>query len=322
LHFLGETLLEPFSLIVAGPILSRLKINGIQVSDIEKSFKLIKKMNELNEIILSTYDGEVPNVLINLVDKILYNYDVGADPYKFSSWPIGSKFRRSHSNNSRLFSSSLNGFVAAGNRITIKTRIELIPEDENFFYKWYEEISYQIQDGKIAFFTESYSGIQFSVDGTLLKLPDILLVSTKETAITLWEDSLNFWNENKKLFTRKIIRYPIGSDQILGYIFLSKFYEVNLDKIKKRLRLHYIPIKLLSKIVLAENNSFIWSEYKNSGFTKNYFTGLSHLKVPPDFINCNLIELWQKIAILYFKNKKHHLRRFLLGIKMQLSIWR
>jgi len=315
---------QPFSLIIAGPISSRFKTEvseNLNEKALRKCFKIIKSIDQRNELIISTYEGEVSSHVNEFSDQVILNFDPGADLVKDSPWPLGDKSRRSQRNYSRLFYSSLNGIAAAKNNVVIKTRVELIPVNEKLFRKWYLEIEQVLDEGKIAFFTEAYSGVQFAIDGVIPKMPDILLVSTKKTAVSLWGNSHKFWNSNKEILSRKCIILPLGSEQILGLIYLNKYYGLNIDKYLYKLRLHHVSLELMAKLIQAENESFIWTRYKNSGFSQNYFKGLTFIKVPKNIISKSQKLLYKKILIMFLKKIKHFFRRYLSGLKTQSFSW-
>jgi len=312
---------RPFTLVIAGPIGSRFD-EQINLETLKKAYTVIKKINNMNEVIISTYYGEIAPEADGIADQIIFNLDPGPDLLKDSPWPLGRKERRNHRNYSRLFTSSLNGIRLATNDIVIKTRIEIIPIDEFLITKWFSSLEDKIIDGKIGFFTESYSGIEFSIDGIIPKLPDIFEISTKKTLEHLWSQSFIFWESNKMYFSRKKIIHPIGSEQILGLVFLSIYYSFNLDKYMNRLGHNFISRDLVSKLIQAENNSFIWTRYNNSGFTENRFKGLTFIEVPARILSRTQKELNIKIIILLMKKIKHTFRRYLVGFKLQYKTWR
>jgi hypothetical protein len=315
---------QPFSLIIAGPISSRYRKDAsenLNEEALRKCFLIIKNIDQRNELIISTYEGEVASYVNEFTDQVIYNLDPGADQVKDSTWPLGDKTRRSQRNYSRLFYSSLNAIVAAKNNVVIKTRIELIPVNEKLFRNWYLEIEHVLTDGKIAFFTEAYSGVQFAIDGVIPKMPDILLVSTKKTAVSLWGSSYNFWNANKEFFSRKGIILPIGSEQILGLIYLHIYYNFDIYKYLHKLRLHHVSYELMTKLIQAENESFIWARYYNSGFSQNYFKGMYFIRVPENIISKSKKYLYIKILIMFLKKIKHLVRRYLRGLKTEFIAW-
>jgi len=312
---------RPFTLVIAGPIRSRFD-EQINLEILKETYNIVKKINKMNEVIISTYHGEISSEIFGIADQIIFNLDPGPDLLKDSPWPLGHKERRNHRNYSRLFTSSLNGIKAATNDIVIKTRIEIMPIDRFLITKWFSTLDGEIIDGKIGFFTESYSGVEFSIDGIIPKLPDIFQIATKKTLEQLWSYSFVFWEKNKAYLSRKRIVHPISSEQILGLVFLSIHHSFNLEKYKTRLGHNFISKELVSKLIQAENNSFIWTRYNNSGFTENRFKGLTFIQVPTRILSKTQKELYVKIIILFMKKIKHTFRRYLVGLNLQYRIYR
>ena len=305
--------MKPFTFVLAGPILSRF-YKGINLYSLTEMCRIIKLIDQKNEIVISTYYGEVPEELNRVVDSVIYIEDPGPDYLRADSWPMGPKSRRVMSNTTRMYMSSLKGIQNATNEIVIKSRVELIPEDFNQFKTWYKKIEPAISDGKIGFFTESYEGINFSINGILGHLPDILQFGTKKTLINVWGDSLEFWSTNKKVLTRRTILHPLSSDQILGLSYLSRYHGFRLETIVKKLKKHYFSFELINKILYAEKTSFIFTNYKQSGFSSNYFKGLIGIRIPSSLIAINRYDLVYRIIRMFAKKIKHHYRRLFTGL--------
>lgn len=305
--------MKPFTFVLAGPILSRF-YKGINLYSLTEMCRIIKLIDQKNEIVISTYYGEVPEELNRVVDSVIYIEDPGPDYLRADSWPMGPKSRRVMSNTTRMYMSSLKGIQNATNEMVIKSRVELIPENFNQFKTWYQKIEPAISDGKIGFFTESYEGINFSINGILGHLPDILQFGTKKTLINVWGDSLEFWNTNKKVLTRRTILHPLGSDQILGLSYLSRYHGFRLETKVKKLKKHYFSFELINKILYAEKTSFVFTHYKQSGFSSNYFKGLIGIRIPSSVIAINRYDLVYRIIRMFAKKIKHHYRRLFTGL--------
>ncbi len=307
----------PFTFVIAGPIKSRLN-DKITIEALRRTRTIIKSLNSSNEIIVSTYEDEWFTELEEIADRIIINPDPGADKFKTDPWPMFPKLRRVQSNITRQFSSSLNGVEAACNDVVIKSRIELLPEDADLFGNWISKVFEELDEGKVAFFIENYTGISFSVNGLLGMIPDVLVVTKKKTGIYLWMDSLEFWSKNKEFLTRRNIRYPVTVEQIIGLNFLARHEGLRLEKILSSLRRQYISYELLTKVYQAERNSFIFTLYRESGFSRNYFSGLISLRLPARMLPATRTDLWIRIMILLAKKVRHHYRRLFRAYKHQV----
>ena len=305
--------MKPFTLVIAGPILSRF-YKGINIYSLTEMCRIIKAIDQKNEIVISTYFGEVPEELKRVVDSVIYIEDPGPDYLRADSWPMGPKSRRVMSNTTRMYMSSLKGIQNATNEIVIKTRVELIPENFDQFKTWYKKIEPEISEGKIGFFTESYEGINFSINGILGHLPDILQFGTKETLINVWGDSLEFWNKNKTVLSRRAILHPLNCDQILGLSYFSRYHGFRLETKVKKLKKHYFSFELIGKILFAEKSSFVFTSYKLSGFSRNYFKGLVGIRIPSSIIATSRYDLVYRIIRMFAKKIKHHYRRLFTGL--------
>ncbi len=302
---------RPFTLVIAGPIASRFspQINEDCLID---SIKIIKKLNSMNEVIISTYENEVSERISKAVDLLLINEDPGPDYLKASPWPVGSGPRRKTTNNSRMFVTSLSGIEKAKNPLVIKTRIELLPVGDDF-ESWFIALERELTGQKVGFFTETYTGVSFSVNGLLGVLPDVLMVGEKSIIQNIWSDASLFWSQNRTLLTRKMILYPLGCDQILGMCYLARYHNFPIQRYKRRLRRQFISLSLLRAVVRAERDSYIWTRYRHSGFSVNYFKGIYNLRIPDAILPRSKREFCLRLLIMLLKKPKHHYRRLFIG---------
>lgn len=313
--------MRPFTFVLAGPVLSRF-YKGINLQSLTEMCDIIKSIDPRNEIIISTYTNEVPAELEQVVDLIIYVEDPGPDYMRTGPWPVGPKDRRSMSNTTRMYLSSVKGIQEATNEVVIKSRVELIPENFELFRIWYKSIEQEVSEGKVGFFVESYEGINFSVSGVLGHLPDILQFGTKNTLLNIWTDSLVFWSANKKTLTRPTIRYPLACDQILGLCYLSRYHNFNIQSRVRKLKKHYFSFELINKILKAETNTYIWTSYKNSGFSVNYFKGLIGIRIPSQTLSNSMPDLINRVTRVFLKKLKHHYRRIFTGLIYNVKNWK
>lgn len=316
---MNEQLLSPFTFVIAGPIKSRFNEQiGLEALQLAKS--IISDLNPSNEIIISTYKDEWLVELEAIADSIIINPDPGADKFKTDPWPMSPKSRRVQSNTTRQFSSALKGVEAARNDVVIKSRIELLPENAELFAEWISKISEELSEGKVAFFLENYTGINFSINGLLGMIPDTLVASNKQTGVYLWRDSLDFWIKNREYLTRRSIRYPATVEQIIGFNYLSRHKGFRLQNCLVSLRRQYISLELFRKVYLAEQDSYIFTLYRSSGFSKNYFKGLIALRLPEKILPVTKRDISTRIIVLFGKKVWHHYRRLLRAYKILVQL--
>jgi hypothetical protein len=310
----------PFTLLISGPIQSRLD-ESITETSLLKSFEIIKSLDPRNQIVFSTYENEVPDPLIGFADEIVINRDPGPDYFRVNPWPIGGQHNSQSANFSRLLQTTTSGLRRTNTPIVIKTRVELVPENFQTFRDWYLSTSESIASSNmplISFFLEHYSGISFSVDGLLGGIPDTLQIGRRDTLLQLWECTEAFWLKNSDVLTRKNLRYPITSEQILGLNYLQLHCGFPISAEIRRLRRNYTSFTLIKSLLLAEQNYFRWSEYKSSGFSANYLRGTLYINTARfEFLSSR-----KKIVIMlskvFLRRLLHHNRRLLRGLRRQL----
>lgn len=309
----------PFSIVISGPIFSR--FGRINQYDVLNSLKMIKSINNSNQIVVSTYENEVPDDLALYCDHIIINDDPGADVYRNNPWPIGTKKSRNQSNLTRMLKLTLAGLSVCTNDFVIKTRIELIPQNRLQFYNWLNKVQseFEVSDKKsIGFFTETYTGINFSINGLLGVLPDVLQFGHKEVLLNTWEESYKFWINNFEVLTRKSINYPITPEQLLGLNYLKIYTGLEIDDKLFKLRRNYISLSLIKSVLNAENNLYVWSKYNLSGFSLSYLKGSSFIVIPVNMSLMGKTDVLKKILIVILKRIKHRYRRYFVGLRMNL----
>jgi len=309
--------MNEISLLITGQIRSRAGSRDLNF-ELSKSNKILKSLNSKNEIVLSTYKCEIEGIDKKNYDKLIINDDPGPDFYRVSPWPIGRNINRFSTNYSRMFSTTVSGLKACQNEIVIKTRIELIPSESIKFEKWIENICEQIKTSslpRIAFLSEHYNGVIFSIDGTIGTIPDTIQISRKDVLLEIWLTSQKFWHDNFRSLTRKTILFPITSEQIVGLNYLSLYCNFSMTKELKKLRRYYFSRQLVKAVVKSENSYFIWTKYKDSGLSLNRFKGTYEI-VTPNFIKINSsTQLLKRIAVVKIKKHYHILRRYINSLR-------
>lgn len=306
----------PISMVLSGPISSRID-EKISVNDVEESFSIFKKINSQNEIIISTYKNEVPQSLFKLADKVIINDDPGPDKYKLNPWPI-SKVSSKESNISRMLQTTLNGIYSCSNDLVLKTRIELIPNNEVKFKDQLNRIFNKVnfyESTRIVFLTEHFSGISFAIDGTLAGIPDTFQIASKKTLLELWQESNRFWTENFNELTRKGINFPITSEQVLGLNYLKLYCNLPIEGNIEKLHKYYVSKTLLSSQINAEKKLYVLVDYKTFGLSTNYFYGSSKIKTSNISNLNNKKKIIFRLLIVFLKQVKHLIRRCIVGLK-------
>jgi hypothetical protein len=312
--------MKAFSLVISGQIKSRIDSEG-GVQALEQAFKCIKSINLNNELVISTFEGEINKKYEKFIDKIIINKDPGPDHFKVYPWPIGNEQNRYFTNYSRLFTTTISGISASKNDLIIKTRIELLPIKKIEFEKWLDKILkslYKVKTPRIAFFAEHYNGIGFSIDGTLGTLPNTLQIGQKQILLDTWNTSQKFWYTNKKILTRKAVKFPITDEQIVGLNFLYLYCGFNINSEISKLKRYYFSSDLVTAILRAEKNMFIWTKYSQSGIASNKFSGSLKVVTPIDIKINSSLTLFSKIFILKLKKYKHITRRIFQGLRYRI----
>lgn len=303
------------SFLITGLINSRLsEIGGFR--KLEIAYRILKDIDNSNELIISTYRSEVSQDIINLVDRVVFVDDPGFDRFRLNPWPIGRPDNRHQANYSRIFEATIAGLKVVSNDLIIKSRIELIPENIDNFRIWLGDIISLLTNSslpKIAFLTEHYNGVFFSVDGTLGTLPNTLQAAKRSVLQQTWTNAYDFWTQNKHILTRSKMLFPITDEQITGLTYLRLFsnFEINQSRIR-RFKRYYISLPLLKSIIFAERNLFIWAKYYRSGLSTNRFRGTYFIdtkEVGAKPMKSNSQTILKLIIIIKLKKFKHIIRR-------------
>lgn len=315
--------MEAISLVISGPIKSRIN-RGIDLQNTAICLRNFLSLNHNNEIIISTYQDELEPLLTNIATKIVINDDPGPDEYRILPWPMHSSKKSQTSNISRMLITTCAGLEATKNKFVIRTRIELLPSDILKFSKILDNLIIEFHargELKIAFLLEHYSGLKYSVDGTLGGIPDTFQIGRRETLKNIWQSSKCIWKKNYSILTHKRVVFPISSEQLLGYNFFYLYANFKLNDKISRVRKGYVSVQLLKSIRYSEQNYFKFLKYDDIGLSKNYFKGSVNIRFKT--FNCS-IDVFNKIgeiAWVILKKTKHFFRRFSRGTKITFLNW-
>lgn len=315
--------MEAISLVISGPIKSRIN-RGINLEATEIYLRKFLSLNKFNEVIISTYGDELEPVLSKIATKIIINTDPGPDLYRVIPWPMHSISVRQSSNLSRMLLTTCAGLEVARNEFVIKTRVELLPTDSFNSTKIIDELLYEFytkKELKLGILKEHYSGLKYSVDGTLGGIPDTFQIGRKDTLIDIWQSSKKFWFDNYNTLTNKSFAFPISSEQLLGYTFFSLYADFKVSKKITWLKRSYVSFQLLKSIKYSENNYFKFLKYDEVGLSKNYFKGTVHIRSKSFNSRIGFFNKTAEIVWVFLKKTKHFLRRFRKGTKLTFINW-
>jgi len=302
----------PVSIVLSGLISSRAN-RGINFDEVNKFFVDFGKANKSNEIIVSTYNNEMNLLNVTSNMKVIINKDPGINIYRNSLLGFNKKEIRYKSNLSRMLTTTLSGLNNATNEYVIKTRIELIPTDIKYFYEWLEPLINKMESSnlpQIAFLKEHYSGVSHSIDGTIGGIPDTFQIAKREILQKVWLQSKEIWDKNFSKLTNHKISLPITSEQLIGYSYFSLYTNFRIeDKIRKLTR-GYNSFSLLRSIIYSEQYLFNFLHYKETNLSKNYFKGTYSIRFVEFNSRSQKINIFLRLAVVYFKKSKHYLRRF------------
>ena len=236
-------MLENFTLIISGPIKSRLSNNNLI-----KSFNYLEHLNEKYglKIIISTYKNEVPPWVTSEKFTLVINDDPGADKYHSAPWPMGTSKR----NTSRMLELTCNGLNFVTTSFTVKSRIELLPYNNKFIEMCkYFETQIKACPAKIFVIREHYYGISPQSKSVLCWLPDTFQIMETQKLVMLWGTAAEFWF-NYHDDWHEGIRFPLTNEQILGLSFYRIFFNIPDLIIKNFYRFKY------SKVIFKQNLIF------------------------------------------------------------------
>lgn len=303
---------HPTSMVIPGLILTRLT-GKLDINQITSTFKMFKSLNPDNEIVVSTYRNEIPEPVLEYIDKVIINHDPGPDIFTSDRWIFMCKNKPPTLNNfSRFFLTNYSGIRACKNDLVLKSRIEMMPQDPTLLINLIEEykIFQATNNASLGFFTEHYSGIFHSVDGVIGGIPGTVQIGSKDTLEKLYFQSMKFWQNERIRLIRKAIRHTVTSEQILGLNYLYLFHDFSLNSILDKLDKYYVSPKLIHLILKAEVNSFKFLSLKKSGFILHKYQGTFFIKTPKNLDNNIHKKIIFKLGIVFLKRYKHRFRRF------------
>jgi hypothetical protein len=306
--------LENFTLVVAGPVKSR-----CSQKDLIRKMAALKELQkkEKLKIIFSTYADEIPELYTKNNFKLLINKDPGLDI--FSAGQITR-------NTSRLIRTSVAGINLVETKYSIKTRIELIPEEENFheFISMCNSFETRSKNAniKVGFLTEHYYGPLRPNKGVHTWIPDTFQIMRKSDMFELWSKAQNIWELNKNFWHKKHVVFPITNEQIIGLSFYSLINENISETNLKNFQRYSCVLKLIKMNIKAEVDNFIYFKFNKSGLStsrlnkslksnsRDLFVDDTELKLIMRFIILQRIKILSGYFLLIYMRIKRGLQDF------------
>jgi hypothetical protein len=314
--------MNPISLVITGPIASRFN-RGVNEKMLLIALSKFKLAHKNNQVVISTYENETPLAVEAIIDTLVINIDPGPDYYRNNPWPISNYKTRNENSISRMFESSVAGLLKATNEIVVKTRIELIPTDFYKFDTWVSKICRIIQSDsqpRIGFLAQHYSGIYYSIDGTTGGIPDTLQISKKDVITNLWVASRNYWKANSEMLKQNKTRFPISSEQVLGFNYLKMYSDFSFSKPISKYKRNYLSLNLIRAVIYAEQKLYIFVDYNETGLSLGYLKNTSAIRVPTSINKLNKKQILLRIIMVLLKQLKHKIRRYKKGLRHNYRI--
>ncbi len=256
-------MLENFTLVISGPIRSRLSSDNLK-----KSFNFLEHLNEKYglKIIISTYKNEVPSWVSIKKFTIVINDDPGVDKYHSAPWPMGTSQR----NTSRMLKLTSNGLNFSNTSFTVKSRIELLP-DNNKFIEMCKNFETHIKAYPTSIFVirEHYYGTSHPSKSVLCWLPDTFQIMETQKLGIIWSTAAELWFKYN-IGWHEGIKFPLTNEQILGLSFYRIYFNIPDLMIKNFYRFKY------SKTIFKQNLVF---ESQYIGLVSFADTGLTMSKL-------------------------------------------
>jgi hypothetical protein len=259
-------MLEDFSVVLAGPLKTRLPEN-LLIDKFEELMAIKKILNF--KLIISTYPGELPKYSFDSSTKIIEVADPGSD--EFRSGPKHQGYPKR--NTTRMLLSVNTGLKKSNTKYSIRTRIELLPELSRI-----EEFSHTCLAAKnhidqsifgIAFMSEHYFGLSRQEKGVHTWLPDTFQIMKTNDMKTIWDTAYQIWDTNKIKWHDRKISFPLANEQIMGLAFLI---HLNSYEIAPRIgRFHRFKWdkRLIQYNKLAESKHYYTFKFNSSGLSQS-----------------------------------------------------
>ena len=269
-HSLRHTdfeLLKNCTLIIAGPIRGRIEVN-----DFKYQLKYLQYISNLTglKVIISTYINEIDEIddlLENI--KIIRSEDPGLDNIS------NKRFSNKPRNTSRMLKTTIAGLVEVETLFTIKSRIEMLPTNENFINALVIALQQlnSINDVNLITLSAHYRSLKLNAKKTYLHLPDTFQVMKTQQMLDLWNFTSEYWATYKELWLGS--KYELNNEQIMGLAYAK----LNKQKIE------YMDLKTLDKFSLNKTIFRINKEWEKRfmftipihfwGFGENRITSIT-----------------------------------------------
>jgi hypothetical protein len=270
--------LKSYTILVSGPLESRLPKAEL-ISRFVTLKNLIKASNLNVSILISTYPGEAPRELDDLCSEIIYVSDPGPDRFRSAAWPIGSKMR----NTTRMLSSTTKGLDQIHSDVTIKTRIELVPNDPQFFVLLDQVSNFVLTPNSVGrgiFIEEHFFGVLHPQKGALYWVPDTFQIMRTKDMRDMWARAHENWKDYSKSWHKNHQKYPLTNEQILGCAYYQEFYELDFTKRIKQFYRYTFNLHSFIHCLESERKNFVLLPFSQLGLTSSRLNKTSKMRGP------------------------------------------
>jgi hypothetical protein len=251
--------LQNFTLVISGPIKSRLAEDKLKI---RLNYLQNLSINHGLKVIISTYKNELPAWANKKIFKLIINDDPGIDDYRSGPWPMGQGQR----NTSRMLYLTSNGISSVNTYFTIKSRIELLPNNAKFIEMCkYYELTASNYPNQILVIKENYLGVCNQEKSLLCWIPDTFQIMETKNLKAVWSTAEELWVKYKaKWHYRR--KFPLTNEQILGLSFYKRYLNLPDDIIKNFYRFKYS--RLIFKLnLIAESGYIRLYSFEEAGLT-------------------------------------------------------
>lgn len=204
-------LFENCTLVIAGPISSRIK-----ETDFKSQLRYLDYISSFTglKIVISTYLNELKEMddLVKNV-KIIRSKDPGLDKI------LSKRFSDKPRNTTRMLKSTIAGLAEVKTLFTIKSRVEILPINENFISALFVALEQLNSNNDVNLVTLSahYRSLKLNEKKTYLHLPDTFQVMNTKQMLDLWLFTYEYWTIYKEFWLGS--QFEPNNEQIMGLAY-------------------------------------------------------------------------------------------------------
>jgi hypothetical protein len=225
-------MLENFTLLISGPLISRVKEN-----------ELIKYFSILNDaknqygltIVISTYPNELTQSLKNFQFCFILNDDPGPDYCNTGAVILGFRTNKTNRNTTRMLSTTSLGLSQVRTEYVVKTRVEILPSKIEFAQALHHILENNLESEIIIVLQELYAGLTYTKKiPTFLWVPDTFQIMRTRDGLKLWGGALDLWQKYKINLVGRSWNVDLANEQVLGLSLVHNFIKpLSERKVKK-----------------------------------------------------------------------------------------